>query len=270
MGQAPQSDSTREAIKRLIEDMLLHHPPDNAEKFINAVRNQCDAKGIDFDAAATIEYWWHLSRLGVVAQLGQRIDFFQGQKFPTTIVTERGRRLLERGEKSPHDPPRYLNAVRQRVQNPDDIALGYLDEAVGAWSAGLYRASAVMLGCACERLVLILAKHIADADITPWSNRVQKALGGAPVGVSKLFDLIRKCLIQLPENKQLPGALADALDRKLTPIFEHARGLRNKSGHPTGIDVSADEAEAGLLLFPGFYEFVDGLCRHLSAMQTKS
>ncbi len=266
MGQAPQSESTREAIKRLIEDMLLHRPPDRAEEFVSEVQRECGHRGIEFDAVAVIEYWWQLARLGVVAIPGYAITFFRGRKFPTLVLTDRGRALLERGEKSPHDPARYINAVRQRVQNPDDIALGYLDEAVGAWSAGLHRASAVMLGCACERLVLILAERIAGADISPWSDRIQKALGGEPVGVSNLFDLIRECLIQLRGDKQLPGALADALDRKLTPIFEHARGLRNKSGHPTGIDVSDDEAEAGLLLFPGFYEFVDGLCGPLSGM----
>jgi len=269
MDQGRQSADTSEAIKRLIEDILLHRPPESAEEFVNAVQSQCATMGIEFNAPAVIEYWWHLSRLGVVAQLGQGMSFFRGPKFPTTIVTERGRRLLERGEKSPHDPPRYMNAVRQRVQDPDDIALGYLDEAVGAWAAGLYRASAVMLGCACERLVLILAGQITAAGIKPWSDKVQKALGGAPVGASRLFDLIRDCLIQLRGEKRLPGPLADALDRKLTPIFEYARGLRNKSGHPTGIDVSAHEAEAGLLLFPGFYEFVDGLCKHLSEMENE-
>ena len=48
----------------------------------------------------------------------------------------------------------------------------------------------------------------------------------------------------------LPAALADGFDRKLVSIFEHARVLRNKSGHPTGEDVSQKEAQAGLLLFP--------------------
>ncbi|KPJ77410.1 MAG: hypothetical protein AMK72_11900 [Planctomycetes bacterium SM23_25] len=266
MNQAPQSEDTREAIKRLIEDILLHRPPEKAEEFVSEVQRECGQRDIEFDAAAVIEYWWHLVRLGVVAIPGYAITFFQGRKFPTLVLTERGRALLEHGEKSPHDPPRYLNAVRQRVQDPDNIALGYLDEAVGAWAAGLYRASAVMLGCACERLVLILAEQIARAGIQPWSDKVQKTLGGAPVGASRLFDLIRECLIHLAGDKRLPRALADALDRKLTPIFEHARGLRNKSGHPTGTDVSADEAEAGLLLFPGFYGFVDGLCKHLLAM----
>ncbi|MDY7011108.1 MAG: hypothetical protein SVV80_10210, partial [Planctomycetota bacterium] len=64
---------------------------------------------------------------------------------------------------------------------------------------------------------------------------------------------------------KLPGAMGDAIDRKLSAIFDHARALRNKSGHPTEADVSGDDAQAGLLLFPGFYAFIDDLCKHMSA-----
>jgi len=257
------------ATRRAMDELLVR-PSDGrhgVRSFFEKVVQECKDQNMLFLPKVAFGYWWHLVRIGAVVPIPSTESIW-GDRFDAFALTDRGRLLLERGEKSPHDPARYINAVRQRVQDPDDIALGYLDEAVGAWSAGLCRASAVMLGCACERLVLILAERIANADISPWSDRIQKALDGAPVGASRLFDLIRDCLIQLrgDNDKQLPGALADALDRKLTPIFEHARGLRNKSGHPTGIDVSADEAEAGLLLFPGFYEFVDGLCGHLSGM----
>ncbi len=63
--------------------------------------------------------------------------------------------------------------------------------------------------------------------------------------------------------KLVMDRMGDALDRKLSAVFDHARGLRNKSGHPTGVDVSADDAEAGLLMFPGFYALVDELCGSL-------
>ena len=64
------------------------------------------------------------------------------------------------------------------------------------------------------------------------------------------------------------GTLKEAIDRKLTPIFEHARALRNAQGHPTGEDVDSEESEAGLLLFPGFYGLVDQLLAHLKECAT--
>jgi len=258
-----------EALKQLVDRMLLalrdSHQV-NVHNFFNDLTGRCSSEGIRFDGRAALEYWWHLARLGVVAVTGASIGSGLPTDFRQLMLTDRGRALLERGEESPHDPPRYLEAVRKRVAKPDDIVLTYLDEAVGAWAGGLYRASAVMLGCACERLVLMLAKRIAKGSFPPWSERIRKAMIGAPTGLSKLFDQVRDCLVDLRGNKKLRGKLADALDRKLTPIFDHARGLRNDSGHPTGMDVSSEDAEAGLLLFPGFYVLVDELCAQLASM----
>jgi hypothetical protein len=250
-------------IRRIMDDILVGKSvPDSPHNFFLAVSSRCKGADIKFDGDAALEYWSILMRLGVVAVPGGHIGTFPG-RLPQLLVTERGRKLLERGEQSPHDPPRFREAVRRRVREPDEIALAYLDEAVGAWTAGLYRASAVMLGCACERLVLILAAKVGEAGVTPWAGKIEKEMEGAPSRISRLFDLVRESLACLAGEKKLPGKLADALDRKLSAIFDHARGLRNKSGHPTGAEVSADEAEAGLLLFPGFYEFVDELCSAL-------
>ena len=169
---------------------------------------------------------------------------------------------MEKGEHSPHNPSKYIAAIRQRVAQPDDVAMSYLAEAVEAWRSGLNRSSAVMLGCACERLVLLLAEAIAADKTLPGADRISRAIEGR-VFVSSLFEEIRSTLASLKSDKKLPKELGDALDRKLSAIFDHARGLRNESGHPTGEEVSAEDAEAGLLLFPGFYELVDKLIAQL-------
>jgi hypothetical protein len=258
-----------EKLRRLMDRHLLSLPRQTstntyAQDVFSRLALSCETEGISFDGKAAIEYWWTLARLGVIAMpgvdLGATIP-----KIPSLVLTDRGRRLLELGEQSPHDPPKYLAAVRRRVESPDEIAMTYLDEAVGAWSCGLYRASAVMLGCACERLVLLLAGAIADADLPSWSGKIGKKLSGALIGASDLFGMVRECLMQLPEGRELPNKLRDALDRRLSPIFDHARGLRNESGHPTGAEVTSEEAEAGLLLFPGFYGLASDLCMSIRA-----
>lgn len=115
-----------------------------------------------------------------------------------------------------------------------------------------------MLGCACERLVLLLADAIAANPNLPGTAKVAKAKEGR-VMVSTLFDAIRATLTQLKGDKKLPRDISDALDRRLSSIFDYARGLRNESGHPTGEEVGIGQAEAGLLLFPEFCELVDWL-----------
>ena len=51
-------------------------------------------------------------------------------------------------------------------------------------------------------------------------------------------------------------------------MFAVKNRVRNQSGHPTGEDVSAEDAEAIPLLFPGFYEVVDKLIAELSKAKT--
>lgn len=80
---------------------------------------------------------------------------------------------------------------------------------------------------------------------------------------TRVFQKVREALLDLAKKKKLPSKLADALDRKLTPIFEHTRALRNAAGHPTDDEISSDDAEATLLLFPGFYFFTDELMKAL-------
>ncbi len=261
-------EDNKDAIKRVIDKSLLQKElPSGVHNFFNDVIQRCAVEHVEFDGAIALEYWWDLARLGVVAVPGGELATLSGPGLPRLILTERGRRMLERGEASPHDPAKYLNAVRKRIANPDAIAMTYLDEAVGAWRAGLNRSSAVMLGCACEQLVLLLAEGIAAADVPPWSNKVSKELAATPSSISRVFNLARECLASLACDKRLPGTVADALDRKLSAVFDHARVLRNQSGHPMGADVSAEDAEAGLLLFPGFYVLADGLCEHLAALK---
>lgn len=259
-------EDNTETIKRLFDEALLQWVPSppfpssrSPHHMFSDVSRQCESQGATYDHPAAMEYWGHLARVGVIALAGYSLSSL-GDSF---ILTQRGRKLLERGEKSPHDPPRYMKAVRDRVGKPDETALTYLDEAVGAWAAGLYRASAVMLGCACERLVLVLGVAIVSAKLEPWAGRIEKQQKQG-TGISRVFDTIRGCLTQLRDDKKLPGNLADALDRRLSSVFDYARGLRNQSGHPTGADVSAGAAEAGLLLFPDFHALVNDLCEQLS------
>ena len=258
------SDNAAE-LRLLVDKLVLRNSSSSVQELAFEVQKAANAQGVTFDRSIFVDYVWLLARQGVVAIFGRQGIASPGS--PTIeplMLTQRGRLLLERGETSPHDPTRYLDAVKRRVPAPDGIALAYLDEAVAAWAGGLNRSSAVMLGCACEQLVLLLAQAVVAAGLVPWSERIEKKLTGI-ARTSALFDHVRGALMALRAQKKLPGDLADALDRKLSPIFDHARGLRNTSGHPTDVDVSAGDAEAGLLLFPGFYQLVDGLTRFLQA-----
>jgi hypothetical protein len=255
-------------LRRLVDETLLAGQADCVRSLFTGVVSSAKSAGIEFDGAVVLEYFWDLARIGAVAVPTELLDYLPF-KMPRILLTARGRALLEKGEQSPHNPSKYMAAVRSRVAKPDEVALSYLAEAVEAWGCRLNRSSAVMVGCACERLVLLLAEAIAADKALPGAGKIGKAIEGR-VFVSSLFEEIRSTLTCLKSNGKLPKELGDALDRKLSAIFDHARGLRNQSGHPTGEQVSAEDAEAGLLLFPGFCELVDKIVGALSKEETVS
>lgn len=255
-----------ERLRGIVDEILLAGHANRVAGLFTSVESQARSEGVMFDGRTVLEYFWDLARIGAVAVPGDALDA-PTLEMPRMLLTSRGRQLLEKGELSPHDPGKYLAAVRRRILKPDEIALSYLSEAAETWRCGLNRSSAVMLGCACERLVLGLAQALAVTDHKPWSSRVTTKLKKR-LFISDLFSDVREALMSLAGQKSLPRELADALDRRLSAIFEHARGLRNQSGHPTGDEVSAEDAEAGLLLFPGFCELVGKLMEQLPRKET--
>lgn len=256
-GMSTVSDASRRS-REMLAQLLLSPTRDQTtpEGLFRAAEHYAQRDGWRFDWSAALEYWWELARIGAVALLGGGGGSSYAQA-PQFILTTHGRRLLERGDSSPHDETRYLSALRRRVVSPDAVALSYLKEGIAAWRAGLYRSSVVMVGCACERLIVILAEAVAVANVPPFSADVAKLLSpGKPTGISQIFDKVHKALSALGGDRRVSGDLTDAIERRLTPMFERTRWLRNKSGHPTGADVPEEEAEAGLLLFPDYCEYV--------------
>jgi hypothetical protein len=210
--------------------------------------------GMQYEIQAVLaEHWWDLARAGIIALVGSDASGFSSAWF-----TASGRRVLSVQEPSPHDESAYLGAIRKRVANPDPVVMAYIVEAAAAWRVQLNKSSVVMLGCACERLIIMLAEEISKKNVPPFSANLAKALG--PITpIAKVFELCRDAL----DTQPLPRDLQDGLDRKLVPIFERTRILRNKSGHPSGQPVEPEEAHAGLLLVPSFYQYVHDLIEHV-------
>jgi hypothetical protein len=218
-----------------------------------------------------VEHLWTLARAGAIALSGGAGDIpWDGtpggvsrpgarSDVPELVITALGERVLSERSASPHDWAKYEAAVRTKVPNPDDTVLVHLGEAVRAWQSSLHRASAVMLGCAVERLIIMLGETMRDASLPAPADTLRKKLASPKVGISDIYDIVRETLGHLTDGGRLPGNLAETWERRLTPAFEQARLLRNRSGHPTGEQVSGDDALSGLLLFPGFHELVDKL-----------
>lgn len=251
------AEKTRELIERALKNDDGNSSHGSPESLLDSLADRQMQRGDWlFDWQAGLTYWWELCRIGAVAIVGGGSGGVSGGR-RRYIVTERGRALLSRGQDGPHDPDRYLSALKRRVVSPDPIVLAYLEEAAGTWKHGFYRASVVTLGCACERLIILLAEAIVPAKVAPYSDKIDKSLRREPpVGVLALFGEVEQALQAAAADRDWPRELGEQISLTLVPTFDHARRLRNAQGHPTGADVGAEDAEAGLLLFPGFYAFV--------------
>jgi hypothetical protein len=219
---------------------------------------------------AVVEYVWTLARIGALAVMPQDPPFGpvhdEGKKIPGFVITELGQRLLAETDFSPQDWGKYQAKLLLSVPAPDDVVLVHLHEADLAWQHTLYRSSAVMLGGAVERLIILLAEAIVAAKLPAPGDKLGGKLANPKVGISEIFDDVRTVLDHAAEDKKLPREITDVLDRRITALFDHARALRNRSGHPTVGEVTRDEALSGLLLFPAFYAFVDKVLTALSAL----
>jgi hypothetical protein len=218
-----------------------------------------------------VEYVWTLARIGAVAIMPQDPPFGavhdEGKRVPGFVITELGQRLLAEKELTVHDWAKYRARLLLRVPDPDDVVLVHLHEADLAWQHGLHRSSAVMLGCAVERLIILVAQAIvAVAKLPAPADRLGKSLNNPSVGISDIYDDVRKVLGHAADDRQLPREIAKVLDRRMTTLFEHVRVVRNSAGHPSGDDVTSGQALTGLLLFPEFYEFVGRVIAAVAAI----
>lgn len=256
-------------LRQLIDHQLLHGGDWSVGNFFIHVRDLARKDGVEWNPSEALSYWAALARLGVIDVCGGATD---GSIVSQLQLSASGRAYLESGDIVTHDPTRYIGRVRTAMTPPDPVVLLHADEAVRGWVAGLNRSCAVMLGCASERLVLILAEGIAASGLAPWAAGLSRDLGAResdasrPTPISTVFDHVRVCVLELKKQRRLSWSTGDALERRLSAIFDSTRGLRNDAGHPSGVEVSSDDAHARLLLFPGYCEFVSTIRAEIGAL----
>lgn len=152
---------------------------------------------------------------------------------PHLRLTEYGKKVVAEGELVPHDPDGFLQRFREIVPNADQVLVEYLTEALQCYIHGLYRASAVMLGGASERGMLLLMDSIGDSfKRKETGSRYKAALEKAPT-IYRKFEVFKKRLDSI--KGKLPSDLRDNLDTQLAGIFDLIRNTRNDAGHPARV-----------------------------------
>jgi hypothetical protein len=184
---------------------------------------------------------------GVPNQLGS-------SGLPAFVVTPWGKQCLENKEYLTFDAGKYIERIRMAIPTIDIRIVLYLKDALASFRVGAYLSSAVMTGVASEKALLLLRDGI-EAALSAPDRRKKFADNTKGISISRIYQEIWK---RLEPNQ---AVLAQALNREdvkveLSGIFDLIRKTRNEAGHPTGREITRDEADSMLHLFPVYCKTV--------------
>lgn len=166
---------------------------------------------------------------------------------PFLKVTRYGKMVLDAGHPIAYDPDGYLTYLKTKVPNVDPVILTYVTESLQTFIRGNILASAVMLGVASEKAMLLLIGAYLAAISNPEKKKALEKKFEKAFSILRKFELLRKEFE--PIKKDLRANVAEDLDIQLEGVFNLIRNIRNDAGHPTGVTIDRRQAYANLQLF---------------------
>lgn len=211
-----------------------------------------ELKSDDVDSQQAILTIWHdLFRSGVLAP-GYNLD---NPDLPHIHLTDKGRKTLSDLSRDPSNPDGYL-AVLKQYKLTDAIAISYAEESLNAYVNGCAKSAVVMIGCASERLVMIVRDELCSG-LTRQSKIISNQMQ------DWRYKTVRDAITLELDNKKsgMPQKLRDSYASFWLPCTEQMRQHRNDAGHPQSVaPVTNETVHANLLLFPTFANLALELC----------
>ena len=237
-------------------------PPPPPQNFRGGVISHWggDSSGLSYQDKGRVQsIFWDLIIEGVIRPgLADGVN----DKYPFFHVTERGEQVIKEGATSPYDPDGYLKRFTADVAAVDPVVMIYLDEALHTLRIGCLLSSTIALGCASEKLFLLLIEAYAKALPQDRQGKFRKYVEGRMI--KRQFDEFSNHLESAIKPK-LPADLKDDLDVHVLGAFTLIRNMRNDVGHPTGKVIDRQQANANLILFPVYAKHVYRLIDWLNA-----
>jgi hypothetical protein len=174
-------------------------------------------------------------------------------------VTPYGAAVLSSNQYIPYDPDGYLKEIKIKIPNLDPVIETYIVESLQTFIRGNYLASAVMLGVASEKGILLLIEAYINAiDDASRKEKMQKEMDESFSILSKFKVLDREFNLI---KKDLRANVADDIDIQVNSIFNLIRITRNDAGHPTEAKIDRRRAYSNLQVFAEYckriYDLID-------------
>ena len=199
--------------------------------------------------------FWDLSVERIISWGTETTD--SDARWPFFHVTPFGRQYLE--QMVPHflDPDGYVNFLKALVPDVDSVVLQYTQESARAFRAQLWFASAVMLGAASERTVLLLLEAIRDRTQNHEKGKLTKLLDQPRLG--EIFKVIQARVTTEIKAGTLPYSVHQGSTEHLLSLSEMIRVHRNEAVHPAAAKVDRQKAFVALQTFPEALRVIEGI-----------
>ncbi len=168
-------------------------------------------------------------------------------------LTPDGKEVLTQASRDPINSPGYLAYLDQEA-TLDDVTRGYVEEALSTYRACCYKATAVLIGAAVEKLVLALCDELRMR-LNAIGSKPTKGLDAWQVK-TVLEAIAKQILPDLSGDARKSGdeslrKLEEDSQARLLPVAAEFRKIRNDAGHPASLTpVNPSDVHCNLLLFP--------------------
>jgi hypothetical protein len=204
---------------------------------------------------AILTQWQDLFRTGLLAW-GLNLSNPNPPFFHLTAI---GRSALANLARDPSNPAGYLRHLAL-VATLDPIAMSYLAEGLDCYVGGLFKASAVMIGCAAESVILTL-RDLTVQRLTGLNKTIPQNL--TDWRIKTVSDTLRSFFDD--HSGTFNRELCEPFEAYWAAFAQQIRAARNDAGHPTSIDpVTPDTVHASLLIFPELVRLANSLSQWVS------
>lgn len=264
-------------LRGLVIEYLSHTPKDQINHVINEVerlvaeRNlfpsaeDCERLCVDYqhyskkqlnpiDKLTISEIIWDLILEHVVTPGENMAE----QGFPFFRLTKFGKDYIAQSAPHYYDPQGYMDYLRNTIQNLDSIIEQYIFESLNCYRQQLFFASAVMLGAAAEKAILLLLQAITNSMSEPNSKEKSSQLLERP-RLPDIFDTIRDTVNTLTKAKTIPYSVHQGCTEHLMSLFEMIRVQRNDAVHPVCGQIDRTKVFLSLQTIPAALESTNRL-----------
>jgi hypothetical protein len=205
--------------------------------------------------SAVLTQWQELFRTGLLAW-GLNLS---NPNPPFFHLTERGKRALANASRDPSNPAGYVRHLTS-VATLGPIAMSYLIEGLDCYVDGLFKAAAVMVGCAAESIILNL-RELTVQKLTALGRPVPTGMNDWKI--KTVSDSLRDFFDSQSSN--FSRDLREPFEAYWAAFAQQIRAIRNDAGHPASVDpVTPDTVHASLLVFPELAKIANGLAAWVS------